>query len=69
MTDSWRTNAACQWLPGDPVPSWVHMAEVPPPTDEEPWAVPVEEPRPRRWPVALVAVLAVALIVRRTTRG
>lgn len=48
----------------EPVPSWVHMADVPPPTDEEPWT-PREDPaRPMRdWSRVATVIAIVGLLV------
>jgi hypothetical protein len=45
----------------DAVPEWVHMVDVPPPTDEEPWTAYYPEDPPTRWGWAVVlAVFALA---------
>ena len=50
-------------VPAAAVPEWVHMADVPPPTDEEPWAPPDERPgAPIAWG-CLAALVWIGLAV------
>ena len=50
-----------------PVPEWVHMAEVPPPADDQPESIAV--PRRAGWlPVAIVIVLTIAAVAWRIAR-
>lgn len=48
----------------EPVPEWVHMAEVPPPVDEEPWDLTEGATAASgRWVTALVVVLVLLGLV------
>lgn len=50
------------WSESDPVPAWVHMAEVPPDTDDEPWTAPLSREQSRDITLACMAGMVLLAI-------
>lgn len=60
------------WSAASAVPSWVHMAEVPPTADEEPWAAAPEDARCRHaggWALLCCVVFLLGVAIGHAAGG